>query len=125
MKILQLNAWTGRVKGSLKEFFENSNFDVVCLQEAIWTDGRDAVLEDFFVSVEQIKELSGMSYDCRSVNWAVDSFLGKKMYQGNVILSREKIIDTKTVLVHPGAEDVKKIEDLKLPWVLVKGSSWR
>ena len=31
MKILQLNAWTGRIKGALGEFLQKNDYDVICL----------------------------------------------------------------------------------------------
>ena len=33
LKILQLNAWTGRIKGALIDFIKSGDFDVVCLQD--------------------------------------------------------------------------------------------
>ena len=41
MKILQLNTWTGRIKGALLEFFRKNDFDVICLQEAVWSDNDE------------------------------------------------------------------------------------
>ena len=113
MRILQLNAWTGRIKGGLVDYFTENKFDVICLQEAIWADGRDDVLEDFFVTVDQIKEAAGMEYEFRTINWKIDAFLSKKMYQGLAILTNEKIVDAKEVEVFPGAYDAKTSQDLK------------
>ncbi len=112
MKILQLNIWTGRVKGALLDYLANNSFDVICLQEAVWADGKDDVLEDFFISLDQIKEVTGLQYDSRAANWGLDSFLGRKMYQGIAILSRERIVDEKAVEVYPGAYEIKVAPDL-------------
>ena len=62
MKILQLNAWTGRIKYNIIEFLENNDFDVICLQEAVWTEDNGEELEYFFASLRQIQQASGLSY---------------------------------------------------------------
>ena len=36
LKILQLNVWGGRIKDGLTRFISEGDFDVVCMQEAIW-----------------------------------------------------------------------------------------
>ena len=112
MKILQLNVWTGRVKGALLDYLKNNDFDVICMQEVVWGDGRDEVLEDFFVSLEQLKEASGLEYESRGENWEIDSFCARKMHQGIVILSREKIIEEVIPEVYPGAFNAKTADDL-------------
>ncbi len=100
MKILQLNIWTGRIKGALIEFIKNGDFDVICMQEAVWAGNRER-LENFFATVDQIKEVSGLEYDMRSSNWKMNIFSdGDVMEQGNVILSRYKITDERTELVY-------------------------
>ena len=35
MKILQLNVWTGRIKGALLNFIKSNDLDVICMQEAV------------------------------------------------------------------------------------------
>ena len=101
MKILQLNVWTGRIKGALVEFFRKNDFDVICIQEAVWAEKRRDRLENFFVTVEQIKEASGLKYEMRSSNWKMNVFSdGDVMEQGNVILSREKIVDKRAEIVY-------------------------
>lgn len=100
MKILQLNVWDGRIKGALAEFFTNAEFDVICLQEAVWSE-KDEGLRGLFVTVDEIKELTGLKYEMRSSNWGMRIFSGDNvMEQGNVILSREEIVDERTELVH-------------------------
>ena len=68
MKILQLNIWTGRIKGALLDFLRNSDFDVICLQEAVWSN-RDDIIENFSASIRQISEASGLSNISVSSNW--------------------------------------------------------
>ncbi|MBR2709453.1 endonuclease/exonuclease/phosphatase family protein [Candidatus Saccharibacteria bacterium] len=110
MKILQLNAWTGRMKGALKKFFEENEFDVICLQEAVWCD--NTLLENFAVTVDQIKELSGLEYDIRGANFEIEAF-GTKVMQGNVILSREEIVDSRIEVVHGEVMELRSLEDME------------
>ena len=100
LKILQLNAWTGRIKGALIDFIKSGNFDVVCLQEAVWCD--DVTLTNFFATVDEIKEKCGYPYDVRGSNWGLRIFSADTiMEQGNVILSRKPF----------EYEEVKDIDD--------------
>ena len=92
MKILQLNIWTGRIKGALLQFLQNNEFDVICLQEAVWSN-RDDVLENFSASVRQISEVSSLSNISRSSNWQMKFLDDGLINQGNVILTRDKIIE--------------------------------
>ncbi|MBR5647862.1 endonuclease/exonuclease/phosphatase family protein [Candidatus Saccharibacteria bacterium] len=109
MRILQLNVWHGRVSGALLDYLSNNSFDVICMQEAVWLEDDDkGVHKGFFVTVDTIKEITGMQYDSRAYNWTVDSFLGHKLYQGNVILSREKIVDEKIIEVCEGSTELKE-----------------
>lgn len=48
MKILQLNVWTGRIKGALLDFLRNNDFDIICMQEAVWSNSKQKELENFF-----------------------------------------------------------------------------
>ena len=111
MKILQLNIWTGRIKGALLEFFKNNDFDVICLQEAVWA-GDNERLSNFFATVEQIKEASGLKYEMKSSNWSMEIFSdGDKMEQGNVILSRYKITSEESKLVYGKLSLANSIKD--------------
>ncbi len=112
MKILQLNVWTGRIKGSLLKFFEENDFDVVCLQEAVWGDLPDGVLENFFVTVDQIKKAGKFQYESRSSNFNLKMSTGK-MQQGNVVLSREKIVSEEVKSVFGENKSLQSMEDLR------------
>ena len=93
MRILQLNAWTGRIKGGILKFLQENTFDIICLQEAVWTDGDGRELEYFFASVRQMKEAAGLDYEVKASNWGV-TLQGEKIEQGNVILSKEPFVET-------------------------------
>lgn len=110
MKILQLNVWTGRIKGALIDFFKTHDFDVICLQEAVWA-GDNERLANFFATVEQIKEASGLKYELKSSNWGMEIFVDDRMEQGNVILSRYPIKREESKLVHGEYGVAKTVKD--------------
>lgn len=98
IKVLQLNAWTGRVKGALLEYFKNNDFDIICLQESVWSKNRE-MLEHFSVSVDRIKEVSGLEYVSRAANWEINSF-NSTIAEGISILSRFPIINETIEIIH-------------------------
>lgn len=97
-KILQLNAWTGRIKGALLDFIANNSFDIICLQEAVWSDNNE-MLEHFSASLDQIKEAANLEYESRAANWCVKAF-DSIVYEGIAILSRYPITHETIETVH-------------------------
>lgn len=111
MKILQLNVWTGRIKGAILDFLSKNEFDVICMQEAVW-GGSQAELENLFATVDQIKEASGLEYDCKSSNWGMRIFAEDNiMEQGNVVLCKEKPTEVRSELVHNEYGLIKSVQD--------------
>ena len=112
MRILQLNVWTGRIKGALLEFLNSNDFDVICMQEAVWIKDKQKELENFFVTVDQIKEASGLKHESRSSNWGMRIFSEDNiMEQGNVILSKSEIAEERNALVHNEYGIVESVQD--------------
>ena len=54
MKILQLNVWTGRLKGALERFVRENEADVICMQEAVWSEDAPGVVNYVFDSVDKL-----------------------------------------------------------------------
>lgn len=98
MRILQLNAWTGRIKGNILKFIREGNYDIICLQEAVWSETEPEQLENFAASVDQMKEVSGLQYEFRSANWGM-KLLDGKMEQGNAILSRYPMLEKEEIWI--------------------------
>lgn len=112
MRILQLNVWTGRIKGALLDFLRSNDFDVICMQEAVWSNGKQKELENFFATVDQIKEASGLEYESRSSNWGMRIFSEDNiMEQGNVILSKSEIAEERNELVHNEYRVIEDVQD--------------
>ena len=88
------------MKGALTRFLRENEYDIICLQEAVWSENDD-FLGYFTDTVEDLKEASGLSYDARVSNYGVDLLGGKAtMEQGNVILSRYPIESVEKILAH-------------------------
>lgn len=58
MRILQLNVWTGRIKGALLDFLRNNDFDAIRIQEAVWSNGKQKELENFLQRLTKLKKLA-------------------------------------------------------------------
>ena len=91
MRILQLNVWLGKNKHSLLRFFRENQFDVICLQEGVWSEDNPKQLEFFAATVDEIKEASGLRNEIRSSQWRVGFSKGGFMNQGPVILTNQNI----------------------------------
>lgn len=99
VKILQLNAWGGRIKNGLSGFIADGGYDVVCLQEAIWSD-RDEIVRFFVDTVDMIAEAGGFPYVYRSSSYGVKLLSGDMQYErGNVILSKIPFAVTEEAVV--------------------------
>ena len=101
VKILQLNVWTGRMKGALTRFLRENDFDIVCMQEAVWSEQEPVHLAHFVDTVDVLKEAGGFEYDLRQSNWGVRFLDGAAiMEQGNAILSRLSIASSENIWIH-------------------------
>ena len=103
LKILQLNVWGGRIKDGLTRFISEGDFDVVCMQEAIWEEKETGFLKLFVDDVDKIKVGAGFLYDYRSTNFGV-KILNNEVCckQGNVILSKIPFVATEEKVVLDG-----------------------
>lgn len=90
-----MNVWTGRMQGAIERFLRENDFDVICMQEAVWSEDIPELLEHFSTSVEQIKEASGLQYDFRSSSYYIEA-MGGRIEQGIVILSRLPIVESES-----------------------------
>ena len=103
LRILQLNVWGGRIKDGLTRFISEGNYDVVCMQEAIWEEKENGFLKLFVDDVDKIKVGAGYLYDYRSTNFGV-KILNNEVCckQGNVILSKIPFVATEEKIVFKG-----------------------
>lgn len=87
MKILQLNVWMGKVEGNLGRFLENNNFDVICLQEVMYSEDCETHLSRLCFDASRIIKVSGMPYYYFSPNWS-SKIADGSFELGNMILSK-------------------------------------
>lgn len=93
MRILQLNAWMGKVEGGLKRLLTREKFDVICMQEVMRGDEKTKEhVRRLCFDMTQIQETSGLEYAFYSPNWGGKIADGKWEW-GNLILSRIPIVE--------------------------------
>ena len=103
MKILQINAWCGRIKDGLTNYIKKENPDIICMQEAVWCDD---VRADNYVrrnadTVNKIKEECGYIYISAVPNWGLEMFGGEFIIQNGIaIFSRIPIVEEEKKLVY-------------------------
>lgn len=89
MKVLQINAWNGRIKDGLSRFILDGKFDVVCVQEAVWSDDCNEYLELYVDTVDKIARMAGFDYVFKTSHWGTKALGGSVKFEvGNAILSR-------------------------------------
>ena len=99
INILQLNVWMGKVEGNLRRFFRNNNFDIICLQEVMYSSDAEKHLGRLCFDAHQIIESSGMPYHFFSPNWRSKMANGH-VEVGNMILSKSPFISQHSEFVH-------------------------
>ena len=91
MKIIQLNAWLGRVNGPLVRFLQQESADIVCLQEAYMPNKNMlSAFADQYNFLDQIRATGLYPYEHFAKNWAVPVG-GALMQEGDMILSKYPI----------------------------------
>ncbi len=93
MKLLQLNAWGGRLEKQIQNIIVQEKPDLICLQEAVSIKGGSN--GGWFLSVDEMKQLYDMQLAYSPViNF---SFMSRKAEFGNAILSKQKFTTQNTV----------------------------
>jgi len=101
MKILQLNVWGGRLKGAALDFLAKNQFDVVCMQEVMESEDQPVFVNHFFDRAEHYQKASELPHAYFSPNYSVEIANGAgEMKHGNLILSREEMVEKKTEFVN-------------------------
>jgi endonuclease/exonuclease/phosphatase family metal-dependent hydrolase len=96
MKLLQLNAWGGRLEPQIRELIKTQRPDIVCLQEVISFEGDRTGL---FITIENIQKECGLPYVAFAPVFTFNLMDGKAQF-GNCILSRNPITRTEIVFTH-------------------------
>ena len=114
VKILQINGWTGRIKDGLSRFIVEGNYDVVCMQEAVWSDSCNDYLEEYVDTVSKIVRMAGFDYVLKTSKYGTKVMGGNdQLEEGNVILSRIPFVDTKEKTVFGKYAVIKSTSDYR------------
>lgn len=114
MKILQINGWTGRIKDGLSRFIANGEYDIVCVQEAIWSDSCNEYLELYVDTIDKIAREAKFDYVFKTSNYGTKVLDGDAQFEiGNAILSKVPFTSTKEERVLGEYMVAKSIEDCK------------
>jgi endonuclease/exonuclease/phosphatase family metal-dependent hydrolase len=86
VKLVQLNLWGGRLETSIKQFLEEEQADILCLQEAISYPGESGM----FVSIENIQAITKLEFAAVAPKFSFNFMDGVARFS-NCILSRYPI----------------------------------
>lgn len=96
MKLLQLNAWGGRLEPQISDLLASEKPDMLCLQEVIGFSKNGSGL---FLSLEVIQEQFNLPYAVFSPVFSFQYMKGTANF-GNAILSKFPIDTSKTIFTH-------------------------
>lgn len=99
ISILQLNVWMGKIEGNLRRFFQQHQFDIICLQEVMYSADAERHLSRLCFDASQIAAASGLPYVFFSPNWRSIMANGH-LEVGNLILSRIPFIGQHSEFTH-------------------------
>lgn len=89
----------GKIEGNLRRFFRNHNYDVICLQEVMYSADANQHLGKLCFDAKQIIDASGMPYVFFSPNWRSKMANGH-LEVGNMILSKSPFLSQHSEFVH-------------------------
>src|SRR3989344_7508311 len=96
MKLLQLNAWGGRLQPQIGDLIKAESPDIICLQEAISFEGIESGL---FITIENIQSNFDLPYLGFGPMFSFNYMNGTARF-GNCIISRFPIKKTEVVFTH-------------------------
>jgi endonuclease/exonuclease/phosphatase family metal-dependent hydrolase len=92
VKLLQLNAWGGRLEKQIVGLIRKERPDIVCLQEIIQMGGKGALFE----TMEELQKDCGFAHAFHSPVFSF-SFMRRRAHFGNAILSQLPLLSTETI----------------------------
>lgn len=101
MKIIQLNIWMGKIEGQLERFFQETDADVICMQEVINSDDATMHVARLWFDTSRILKAAGekFPYSAYFPNWS-SKIADGSMQMGNFIISRVPIVSKDSVFVN-------------------------
>lgn len=100
MKIVQLNIWMGKIEGKLERFLQETDADVICMQEVINSDDTTLHVSRLWFDTSRILRANPeFKYYKYFPNWSADIADGT-MQMGNFVISKIPIVSTDMKFVH-------------------------
>jgi endonuclease/exonuclease/phosphatase family metal-dependent hydrolase len=97
VKLVQLNAWGGRLEHLIEDFLETEKPDLLCLQEIISFSA--AQRSGLFVTLELIQRQYDLQHEAFGPVFSFDYMNGTAKF-GNAVLSRLPITKNETIFTH-------------------------
>jgi endonuclease/exonuclease/phosphatase family metal-dependent hydrolase len=95
VKVLQLNAWGGRLEQQVIDLMRHERPDIVCLQEIIDIAGKAA----FFPGITELQQVCGFAHAFHSPVFSFN-FMQRTAHFGNAILSQLPFESTETIFTN-------------------------
>lgn len=112
MRIIQINGWTGRIKDGLSRFIADGKYDIVCIQEAVWSDNCNEYLELYADTIDKIARIAKFDHVFKTSNYGTKTLDGSAQFEiGNAILSKIPFTDTKEKKILGDYSTVEGISD--------------
>jgi endonuclease/exonuclease/phosphatase family metal-dependent hydrolase len=96
MKLIQLNAWGGKLGGQIIKLLQDEKPDIVCLQEIMSLEGGET---GFFTRIEDIEKVYSFADVFLSPVFSL-KFMQRKAHFGNAIMSQVKFQSKKVVFTN-------------------------
>ncbi|HET9098504.1 MAG TPA: endonuclease/exonuclease/phosphatase family protein [Candidatus Saccharimonadales bacterium] len=96
MRLLQLNAWGGRLEKQILDLINKEQPDILCLQEAVSLPGGSN--GGLFLTVEEMKSNTGMNLSYAPV--FSFKYMKRNAAFGNAILSKQKYLTQQTLFTN-------------------------
>jgi len=101
LKLLQLNAWGGRLEYAIDDLLHVEKPDILCLQEAISFEAEGSGL---FITLENVQKEHNLPYRAFGPVFSFSYMKGVAKF-GNAVLSRRPINKSKVVFTHLEHQD--------------------
>jgi endonuclease/exonuclease/phosphatase family metal-dependent hydrolase len=97
LKLIQLNAWGGRLENQIGNFLKGEEPDILCLQESISFNAAGG--SGLFITTENIQYQNKLPYEVFAPVFSFNYMSGKAKF-GNGIFSHLPIANSKVVFTH-------------------------
>lgn len=114
MKIIQINAWCGKLNAPLRDLIAKESADIVCMQEAFAPDTKSwSVFKDQYGFVNEVLEAGGFNHTFFAPAWGF-TMIGSVIDLGNIILSKFPLLAQESFHTNDHYRIAKHYKDLSM-----------